>query len=60
MRGVEVAQLHGPGQHFLAEDMARSPQQLKPLEQAFAERIEALVGHLPVDPYEELGDEALI
>ena len=45
---------------FLAEDMTRSPQQIKPLERAFAERIDALVGHLPVNPHEELGDEPLI
>ncbi len=45
---------------FLAEDMAKSPQQIRPLSQAVAERIDKLVGHLPVNPHEDLGDESLI
>ena len=45
---------------FLAQDMARSPQQIKPLDSKLAERIQALVGHLPVDPHEDLGDESLL
>ena len=45
---------------FLAKDMAGSPQQIKPLEQALASRIDELVGHLPVDPNEDLGDEPLV
>jgi hypothetical protein len=45
---------------FLAEDMARSPQQIKPLDPALTKRIDALVGHLPVNPHEDLGDEPLI
>jgi antitoxin PrlF len=45
---------------FLAADMAASPQQIKPLERALAERINALVGHLPADPYEDLGDDPLV
>lgn len=44
---------------FLAEDMARSPQQIRPLAQTLAQRIETLVGHLPVNPREDLGDESL-
>ena len=45
---------------FLAADMGASPQQIHPLAPAFAERIDALVGHLPVNPHEDLGDEPLI
>jgi hypothetical protein len=45
---------------FLAADMARSPEQIKPLDQALTKRIDALVGHLPVNPHEDLGDEPLI
>jgi hypothetical protein len=42
---------------FLAADMVRTPQQIKPLDGALVERIKALVGHLPVRPDEDLGDE---
>lgn len=35
---------------FLAADMATSPQQIKALDPSLAERIHALVGHLPVHP----------
>ena len=45
---------------FLAQDMARSPQHIKPLDQALAKRIDALVGHLSVNPREDLGDESLV
>jgi len=45
---------------FLAADMATSPQQIKPLDRALAERINALVGHLPAHPHEDLGDEPLV
>jgi hypothetical protein len=45
---------------FLASDMTRSPQQIRPLEQILAERVDALVGRLPVNPDEDLGDETLI
>jgi hypothetical protein len=45
---------------FLAVDMAASPQQIKPLDRALAERIDALVGHLPAHPHEDLGDEPLV
>jgi antitoxin PrlF len=45
---------------FLAADMARSPEQIKPLDGALADRIHALVGHLRVDPLEDLGDEPLL
>jgi hypothetical protein len=40
--------------------MAASPQQIKPLDRALAERIDALVGHLPAHPHEDLGDEPLV
>lgn len=45
---------------FLAEDMVRSPKQIKPLDPALAARIDAVVGHLPLNPHEDLGDEPLI
>jgi hypothetical protein len=45
---------------FLAQDMAQAPQQIKPLNEALAERVQALVGRLPVDPHEDLGDESLV
>ena len=49
---------------FLAVDMAASPQQIKPLDRALDEaltgRIDALVGHLPARPHEDLGDEPLV
>jgi len=40
--------------------MAGSPQQIKPLERGLTERIDALVGHLRVNPDEDLGDESLV
>lgn len=45
---------------FLAEDMMRAPQRIKPLNHSQADRIDALVGRLPVDPNEDLGDESLV
>ncbi len=44
---------------FLAADMANSPKQITPMDRALADRIEALVGHLPFDPNEDLGDTPL-
>ena len=45
---------------FLAADVANSPQQIKPLDRALAERIDSLVGHINVHPDEGLGDTRLI
>lgn len=45
---------------FLAADMAASPQQIEPLDPALAQRIDAMVGHLPAHPLEDLGDEPLV
>ena len=45
---------------FLAADMARSPQQIQPMDRALSGRIEALVSDLAVDPDEDLGDDPLI
>jgi hypothetical protein len=42
---------------FLAADMARFPEQIKPLDETLFARIDALVGHLPFNPHEDLGDE---
>ena len=45
---------------FLAQDMARSPQRIKPLDANLAQRIQALVGHVLVDPHEDLGETQLL
>jgi len=45
---------------FLAADMAASPQQIELLDPALAQRIDALVGHPPAHPQEDLGDELLV
>jgi hypothetical protein len=45
---------------FLADDMARSPKQIKPLDRGLVKRIKALVGHLPVNPDEDLGDQPIL
>jgi prlF antitoxin for toxin YhaV_toxin len=45
---------------FLASDMAGTPQQIKQFGPALAGRIDALVGHLPVNPGEDLGDDPLV
>jgi hypothetical protein len=45
---------------FLADDMVRFPDQIKPLDEALFARIDALVGHLPFNPHEDLGDEPLL
>jgi hypothetical protein len=45
---------------FLAADMVTSPQRIKPLDRALADRINALVGHLRAHPHEDLGAEPLV
>jgi hypothetical protein len=45
---------------LLAQDMAQSPQSIRPLDQDLADRIQGLVGHLDVNPEEDLGDDSLI
>ena len=45
---------------FLAQDMVRSPEQIKPLDPALCARVDALVGGLPFNPHEDLGDEPLV
>lgn len=45
---------------FLADDIARFPQRIKPLDAGLTERIRALVGHLPVNPDEDLGDKGVL
>lgn len=45
---------------FLAMDMVAAPQQIEPLDAALFERIDALVGRLPVNPDEDLGDGQLL
>jgi hypothetical protein len=45
---------------FLSSDMENAPQQIKPLDRALIERVRTLVGRVPINPHEELGDEPLI
>ena len=45
---------------FLAEDMVRFPEQIRPLDPAQFARIDALVGRLPLNPHEDLGDEPFV
>jgi hypothetical protein len=45
---------------FLARDMARAPGQIKALDRSLTKRIDALVGHVPVNPHEDLGDDILL
>jgi hypothetical protein len=45
---------------FLATDITRSPERIKPLDRALADRIDALVGHISTDPGDDLGDEPLV
>jgi hypothetical protein len=46
--------------NFLAADMVRSPQQIESLDRSLVERIRKLVGHLSVNPDEDLGDEPIL
>ena len=45
---------------FLAQDMARAPGRIKALDRSLATRIDALVGHVPVNPHEDLGEDILL
>jgi hypothetical protein len=45
---------------FLAADMARSPEKIRPLDQSLMDRIGKLVEGVEVSLDEDLGDEALI
>ena len=45
---------------FLAADMQRSPEHIKPLDAGVMERIGTLVSSVDTTPEENLGDEALI
>jgi hypothetical protein len=45
---------------FLAADMQRSPEHIKPLDAGVMERIDTLVSKVATSPEEDLGDEALI
>jgi hypothetical protein len=45
---------------FLAADMQRSPEHIKPLDAGAMERIGTLVRNVDTPPEEKLGDEALI
>ncbi|HXK01842.1 MAG TPA: type II toxin-antitoxin system PrlF family antitoxin [Verrucomicrobiae bacterium] len=45
---------------LLAQDIAQSPRSIRPLDQGLADRIQGLVGHLEVNPDEDLGDDNLI
>jgi hypothetical protein len=45
---------------FLAEDMRREPQAIKPLDQDLLRRVDKLVDGVRVSPDEDLGDKALL
>jgi len=45
---------------FLAADMRRSPEHIKPVDAGVMERIGTLVSNVNTSPDEDLGDEALI
>jgi prlF antitoxin for toxin YhaV_toxin len=45
---------------FLAADMQRSPEDIRPLDAGFMDRIGALVSRVDTPPEEDLGDEALL
>ena len=45
---------------FLAADMQRSPEHIKPLDAGVMKRIGTLVGKVDTSPEEDLGNEALI
>ena len=45
---------------FLAKEMQRSPQSIKPLDETLVNRVAMLVEGVAVSPEEDLGDEALL
>jgi antitoxin PrlF len=45
---------------FLAKEMQRSPQSIKPLDETLVNRVAMLVEGVAVAPEEDLGDEALL
>jgi antitoxin PrlF len=45
---------------FLARDMAKRPQQIRPLDRDLTQRVDALVKGVAVNPDEDLGDEPLL
>lgn len=45
---------------FIARDMAANPQRIQPLSADLLARAQALVGHLEVDPDEDLGDDVTL
>jgi antitoxin PrlF len=45
---------------FLADDMEKHPEQIMPLDPELMARIDALVGDIPVDLNEDLGDDPLL
>ncbi len=45
---------------FLAEDMKRSPQQIKSLDLDLVKRAHALVQRMTINPDEDLGDDSLV
>src|SRR5260221_12880903 len=45
---------------FLAQDMVRAPRQIKTLDRGLTKRIDALVGHVAVNPREDLGEDTLL
>jgi hypothetical protein len=45
---------------FLANDLAKAPQSVKPMSPNLAKRIDALVKRVDVSPDESLGEESLL
>jgi antitoxin PrlF len=45
---------------FLAKEMQRSPQSIKPLDETLVNRVDVLVKGVSIAPDEDLGDEALL
>jgi hypothetical protein len=60
-RSEEDDPILAPFLSLLAQDIARSPETIRPLAKDLHDRINGLVGHLTVDPDEDLGeDDSLI
>jgi hypothetical protein len=59
-RQIEEDPMLAPFLNLLAQDIAQSPRSIRPLDRGLADRIQGLVGHLDIDPDEDLGDDDLI
>jgi len=59
-RSIEEDPVLSSFMSFLAADMQRTPEQMKPLDAGDMERIGTLVSKVDTSPAEDLGDEALV